>query len=149
MNIKKRITKIDTSIEKLKIAFKRGCKLKEVIEDKKTISSANSIINLANAGVGVTSETAKYLVSFLHDLESYNYDKIPEKKSVARLGWIDEYGFSPYVSELQFDGDAHFKAFFDSVSEKGDFDKWLNMAKKIRSNGITARMILAGSFASV
>jgi uncharacterized protein (DUF927 family) len=144
-----RITNIDTGIEKLKIAFKRGNKWRYVIEDKKTISSANNIINLANAGIGVTSETAKYLVSFLHDLEAYNYNKIPEKNSVSRLGWIDEHGFSPYVNDLQFDGDAHFKAFFESVSEKGDFIKWVKLAKKIRTNGVTARIILAGSFASV
>lgn len=145
-----RLVNIDTGIEKLKLAYKKGRGWRSVIADKKTLASANSIIDLANNGIAVNSESARYLVKYLHDIENLNYDKIPEMKSVSRLGWIDGEGFSPYVDELAFDGDANFRNFFESVSEHGNYIKWLDMAKEIRnSDNINARFILAASFSSV
>lgn len=144
-----RLVNIDTGVEKLKIAYKKGKGWRHTIEDKKTLASNNSIINLADKGVAVNSENSKHLVKFLHDVENLNYDSIPEKNSVSRLGWIDGEGFSPYVKELVFDGDINFKTYFDSVQQKGKYDKWLDMARSIRKDSIYGRIILAASFASV
>lgn len=144
-----RLVNIDTGIEKLKIAYRKGKQWRYVIADKKTLASNNSILALADVGVAVTSENSKYLVKYLHDVENYSYDIIPEKNSVGRLGWIEGEGFSPYVDELVFDGDANFRTYFESVQEHGKFEKWLDMAKQIRKGDISARIILAGSFASV
>lgn len=144
-----RLVNIDTGIEKLKIAYRKGKQWRYVIADKKTLASNNSILALADVGVAVTSENSKYLVKYLHDVENYSYDIIPEKNSVGRLGWIEGEGFSPYVDELVFDGDANFRTYFESVQEHGKFEKWLDMAKRIRKGDISARIILAGSFASV
>ena len=77
--------------------------------DRKQIASQNLIVDLANHGIAVTSENARYLVRFLHDVENLNYDRIPEKKSVSRLGWIGAEGFSPYVEGLIFDGGEQFQ----------------------------------------
>lgn len=144
-----RLTNIDTGIEKLKIAFRKGRQWRYVIADKKTLASNNSILSLADLGIAVTSENSKYLVRYLHDVENLNYELIPEKNSVSRLGWIDGAGFSPYVEELLFDGDLNFKTFFESVSQRGSYEKWIHMAKEVRRGGIPARMVLAASFASV
>ena len=143
-----RLVNIDTGIEKLKIAYKKGRGWRSVIADKKTLASANSIIDLANCGIAVNSENSKYLVKYLHDIENLNYEAIPQMNSVSRLGWIDGEGFAPYVDELVFDGDANFKTFFDSVHECGDYAKWLELARTVRANGIYGRIILAASFAS-
>ena len=144
-----RLVNIDTGVEKLKIAYRKGKQWRYVIADKKTIASNNSIINLAEVGIAVNSENSKLLVKYLHDVENRNYDFIPERNSVGRLGWIDGEGFSPYVDGLVFDGDANYKTFFESVKERGNYDAWLKIAKEARAGSVTARLVLAGSFASV
>lgn len=145
-----RLVNIDTGVEKLVLAFRKGKQWRHTTADKRTLASRQSILELANVGVAVTSESAAYLVRYLHDIEGLNYDQIPEKQSVGRLGWIGEEGFSPYVSELVFDGDANFRSFFESVKARGSLEEWLDLARQVRAaEGITARIVLAASFASV
>ncbi len=145
----RRLINIDTGTEKMEIKFRRkGKPWKKIIVDKTTISSANKIVSLSEYGVSVTSENAKHLVKFLCDIEIENDDKIPEINSVERLGWIEDYGFSPYVDNLVFDGALNFKHFFESVNQKGSLEKWIEVAKEARKNTI-ARIMLASSFASV
>lgn len=143
-----RLINADTGVEKLKIAFKRGPIWKSEIYDKKTLASNNAILELANAGIAVTSESARHLVRYLHDIDNLNYARIPAKSSVSRCGWIDKLGFSPYVDELEFDGVSNFKHMFQSVSQKGDFGKWLDLCKRIRKTKSPARIMLAASFAA-
>lgn len=143
-----RLVNIDSGVEKLKLAYRKGRNWRYVVSDKKQLASSNSIIGLADYGIAVTSENARHLVTYLHDIENLNYDAIPENNSVSRLGWIDGEGFSPYVDNLIFDGDLSFRHFFESVREKGKYEKWLTLVKKIRQGGIPARILLAASFAS-
>ncbi len=144
-----RLVNIDTGIEKLKIAFRKGKSWRYVISDRKTLASNNSIVSLADHGIAVTSENSRLLVRYLHDIENLNYDIIEERNSVSRLGWIEGAGFSPYVEDLEFDGDANFRTFFESVKQHGSFEKWMQTAREVRKGGIAARIVLAGSFASV
>ena len=144
-----RLVNIDTGEEKLKLAYRKNKQWRYYIADKKTLASNNKILELAGYGVAVNSENAKYLVKYLTDIEDLNYDRIEELNSVGRLGWIDGYGFSPYVEDLVFDGDLSYKHFFESVRTHGDFGKWLDLVSTIRRGGVIARMVLAASFASV
>lgn len=145
-----RLINIDSGAEKLKIAYKKGRVWRSIIAEKKILASNNSILQLAEFGVAVNSENSKYMVKYLADIEFMNYDRIEELNSVGRLGWIDGYGFSPYVDSLIFDGNVSFKHFFESVKEHGKYDKWLELAKEIRKgNSIQARIALAASFSSV
>ena len=144
-----RLVNIDTGVEKLKIAFRKGRSWRTIIADKRTLASAQAIINLADMGVAVNSENAKYLVKYLHDIENLNYELIPEYNSVSRLGWIDGAGFSPYVDNLVFDGEATFKTYFEAVVTKGSRDEWMQLAKSVRQGGIASRLVLASAFASV
>ena len=144
-----RLVNIDTGAVKLQIAYRKGKQWRKVIAEKGVLASANKILELANVGVAVTSESAKHLVQYFYDLESLNYERIPEKNSVSRLGWIEDEGFSPYVEELVFDGDANFRTFFESVKKRGSMEKWLGMARGIRQKSVFARVILASAFASV
>ena len=144
-----RLVNIDTGIEKLKLAYRKGRNWRFVVCDKKQLASSNLIVGLADYGIAVNSENARHLVTYLHDVENLNYENIPENNSVSRLGWIDGEGFSPYVENLIFDGDLSFRHFFDSVKEKGKCQKWFDAVLKIRQGGIPARIMLAASFASV
>lgn len=144
-----RLVNADTGIEKLKIAFKKGSRWREEIYEKKTLASATGILELANAGIAVNAENARFLISYLHDLDNLNYDIIPIQNSVSRLGWIKDLGFSPYVEGIEFDGINTFKNMFESTKENGDFDMWLDLCREIRLTDSVGRIMLAASFASV
>lgn len=144
-----RLVDIDTNTEKLKIAYKKGFVWREIIVDKEILASANKIVQLANFGVAVNSENAKYLVKYLTDIEALNYDKIEELNAVGRLGWIEGHGFSPYVDSLVFDGDLSFKSMFEAVSSRGSLEEWLSLCREMRKTESLAKIVLAASFASV
>lgn len=146
-----RLVDADTGMEKLKLAFCKGDKRwREVIVEKKVLASDRAILSLADWGVAVTSASARALVQYISDLENLNYDLIPERRSVSRLGYIEGEGFSPYVPGLLFDGDLKYRHIFGSVKSGGSRDKWMEHVLHLRREGsIEARIVLASSFASV
>lgn len=145
-----RLVNTDTNIVKIKLAYKLNGSWRTQIVDKRILASSTSIVQLADFDIAVTSENAKYLVQYLHDVQYLNYNQIPEKQSVSRLGWITEDLFSPYTQDLIFDGDASYKHMFEAVQQEGSYDKWLEVAKEVRSGDcIVPRIQLAASFASV
>lgn len=144
-----RLVNIDTGGEKLKLAFCKGDRRwREVIAEKKVLASNTSILGLADSGIAVTSENSRALVKYISDLENLNFDLIPEKKSVARLGHIEGEGFSPYVEGLVFDGDLNFRSIFESIQSAGSRQAWLDLARSLRQGNVMARIVLAASFAS-
>lgn len=144
-----RLVNIDTGGEKLKLAFCKGDRRwREVIAEKKVLASNTSILGLADSGIAVTSENSRALVKYISDLENLNFDLIPEKKSVARLGHIEGEGFSPYVEGLVFDGDLNFRSIFESIKSAGSRQAWLDLARYLRQGNVMARIVLAASFAS-
>lgn len=147
--IAERLENIDSGLEKIRIAFRRGERWRSVIVPKKTISSKPLIVGLADFGISVTSETATNLINYLSEIDSLNYDAIPLRKSVSRLGWIAPGEFSPYDDALVFDGAETFKAYYESVKTHGSEKKWLETAAEIRANGNgIPQTVLAASFAS-
>ena len=145
-----RLVNIDSGLEKIKLAFRPGSTWREAIFDRKTVASRSLIVDLANHGIAVDTENSRFLVKYLSDVLGANYGRIPEKKSVSRLGWVGNEGFSPYVDGLVFDGEDSFKAFFESVSTAGSEKAWMDLAKKVRAgDNPVPRILLAASFASV
>ena len=144
-----RLVNIDNGEERLKIAYKKGRVWRSLIAEKSTLASSNSILQLAANGVLVNSENSKALSTYLFEIENLNYEEIPEQKSVSRLGWVGEHGFSPYVDELVFDGENNFKHIFNSVKSNGDRQKWLDAMLKLRAEKSPGRIFLASAFASV
>ena len=144
-----RLINIDSGEERLNIAFKKGRTWRNVIAEKTTIASSHSILNLAANGIMVNSENAKALSTYLLDIENMNYDEIPEQRSVGRLGWVGEHGFSPYVDNLEFDGENNFKHIFNAVKSHGDRQKWIDSMIALREEKTVGRLFLAASFASV
>ena len=146
-----RLVNIDTGDVKLKLAFKRSGadrKWQTTIVGKDVISTARNITSLSSQGISVTSTSASALVDYLNDMENLNYDIIPERKSIGRLGYIEGEGFSPYVPDLVFDGDASFKNLYSCVQPKGAYTEWYQIALECRKMSVTARILLAASFAS-
>lgn len=144
-----RLKNLETGEEQIKLAYKRNGRWNEIIVPKTVVTSASKIVALSGRGISVTSENAKLLVKYLSDVENGNDDYIDVQYSTSKLGWIGGQ-FIPYDSEIVFDGDTRFRQAFDSISEKGSYDVWLEHVKKLRSSGrMEVKFLLAASFASV
>jgi len=143
-----RLVNIDTGEERLKIAYKKGRTWRWIIVEKSILASASGILQLAASGIMVNSENAKALSTYLLEMEQLNYETIPEQKSVGRLGWVGEHGFSPYVSDLAFDGEMNFRHIFNAVRSEGDREAWLSAMRSLRAEKGPGRLFLAASFAS-
>lgn len=149
-----RLINIDTGEEKLKIAFIRirdnmvNTTWRELVVPKTSLFNSSKVVELAAYGVAVSSESAKLFSKAMCDLETFNENIIPEIQSVGRLGYIGEGKFSPYVDNIVFDGDASYGTIYDAISKRGNYTDWLAEAQKCRTETLTARIMLAASFAS-
>ena len=141
-----RYINIDTDTEKVKLAFFKDGRWREITVDCGVIFNKTSVTQLADRGILVTSESAKDLVRYLSDVISLNAQEIPLFKSIGRLGWIDD-GFVPYAKSVKFDGEQDFKSIYDNVTQKGDYFTWLEHVRELRKD-INIRLALAASFAS-
>ena len=68
-----RLINIDTNTEKLQLSYRKGGIWRKTIADKRTLAAASSIIALADVGVAVNSENAKWLPRVLHVAGKINY----------------------------------------------------------------------------
>lgn len=144
-----RLCNVDSGEERLKLAYKKGRFWRSIVVEKSVLASSSGILQLAANGIMVNSENAKPLSTYLLEMEQLNYDLIPEQKSVGRLGWISDHGFSPYVDNLVFDGETNFKHIFSAVKSSGSREAWVNVMRNLRSEKSPGRLFLAASFASV
>ena len=148
-----KLVSIDTGMVKVKLWYRRSYSDRrpwsEIVVPMSRISKATDIVALADCGISVTSgERAQALVDFLRDCIDKNPDAIPEVKAVSRMGWNEE-GFSPYVGGVAFDSADSFRPVYKAIGQVGSFGSWLAEALDARSYSLTARIVLAASFASV
>lgn len=144
-----RLINIHTEKEKVKIAYKPMKKWKEIIVDKRTIIDNAKILNTAEYSVNVTSDSAKYLVKYLSDIETLNSDVIEIRDSISKLGWIKN-KFVPYCDDFEFDNDGNFKEVFESIKSFGSEDIWMQLARETRKiDRIEPKISLVSSLASV
>ena len=139
---------VDTGEEKLKIAYRPRDIWLEQIVSKEVLYNSRQIVQLVKCGIDVSSETAKYLVSYFQEVEALNRNVLPLRKSVTRLGYIGNSGFSPFVDNLNFDGDVNYSRIFNAITAKGDYDEWIKITNKCRQKSVIARIIVAASLAS-
>ncbi len=137
---------ISTGIEKVQLDFSKGDRQRSLICERSTTASATKIINLADKGLEVNSDNAKYLVRYISDVIAKNFKTIPYKEAVSVLGW-NKHGFMPYTKELVFDGERENRHLFKAVSEKGSFERWREITQELRQNE-TLRIMMDASFAS-
>jgi hypothetical protein len=131
------------------LRFLRNGAWQQILVDKSIIASANKIVALSDYGVSVTSENAKHLVQYLNDIETYNVENLNEKRSITRLGWIDDTEFSPFMDGIEFDGDSNFHNLYSSITTHGTRKKWIEIARESRAMNPYNKIVLAASFASV
>lgn len=143
-----RLVNIDTGEEKLCLAYSKGKQWRTIIVDKGVLASTNKVTDLAKSGIAVTSRTAGAFVDYISDLENLNYDRIPERKSIGRLGYIPGEGFSPYVDGLVFDGAADFRTMFRAIRSHGDEQQNKEILTECRKMSLAARIVIAASLAS-
>ena len=139
------INNVDTNIEKVKLAFYKRKKWQYVTIERKIIASSTAIIQLANRGIEVNSENSKSLVSYLAEVIELN--NLETTDGITHLGWVNK-DFIPYTSKFKYDGDVAYKNIFESISEKGDYEKWKTEMRKLRAKSRTLRFAMASSFAS-
>lgn len=145
----RRFIDIETETESIEISFRREY-WKKIVIDKGTLSSASTIIQLANHGISVTSETARELVKYISYIDDLNRDIIPIEKMSSHLGWINDKDFVPYADGIKYDSNGQFGQMYKTLTESGSYEAWLNTVKSVRKSGtVQARITLAASFASV
>jgi hypothetical protein len=146
--ILERLCNVDSQAEKVRIAWKRpNEKWQDIVALRSILASKQSIVQLADTGLQVHSESAKHLVQYLADLEAQNLAVIPKRRSVSRCGWIGTDCFAPYAPDITFDGDPRMRTMFDAVRASGSKDEWLKEAVECRGR-LMPRTLLAASFAA-
>lgn len=135
--------------EKIKIGFYKKDTWNYIIVDKSLISSNQSIIKLSDVGVSVTSETAKFLVKYLAEIENLNRDKIETSISVSRLGWIDNDVLMPYSDKYEFDNEKDMPNIREKFGEKGTLKEWIDFFQERRKYNEISRIIMAASVVSI
>lgn len=140
---------IETDTEKVQLAFRRTkSQWSKCIFPRSTISNKNKIIELADRGIFVTSDTAAALVTYLGACLANNAEIIPIIQSVERLGWVDDV-FVPYAEALTLDNDGQSAELARAVHSKGTLEEWADYIAPLRKQSLYLQIVLAAAFASV
>ena len=146
----KRLVNLETGEVKIELAYRLGDEWRKTIVEKKTISSASTIVGLSALGIAVNSENAKALVRWLHDAEYNNFEMLPVQHTISRLGYVEGgTKFIPYSEGVLFDGQYALAPMFDAVKPCGQYDAWKRCVKAMRARTLAARLAVSASFASV
>ena len=136
----------DDGTEKIRIGFYKYGKWQKILVPRSVIASNTKIIELADKGVDVSSENAKLLVKYFAEITGLNIDSIPRTTSLQHFGWTNN-EFLPYTDEVKLDSENQYKDLIESVSSKGDLQKWVEYTAELRKN-LLLRLIMDASFAS-
>ena len=140
---------IGTDTEKVQLAFHRTkSQWSKCVFTRSTISNKNKIIELADRGILVTSDTSAALVTYLGDCLANNAETIPIIQSVERLGWVDSV-FVPYAEALTLDNDGQGAELARAVHSKGTLQEWADYIAPLRKQSLYLHIVLAAAFASV
>lgn len=139
---------LDDGTEKIKIAFYKNNHWKYITVLKSVISSNQSIIKLADVGIAVTSENAKFLVKYLSEIENLNIDKIKEKRIFTQLGWFEN-ELIPYTDKIEFDNEIEMNNVKERFGTSGKLEEWIEFFKERRKFNTISRIIMASGVASI
>ena len=150
--ISERIYNIDTGVEKARVSFKTDFGTwRHVVLPKEAIYNTKNIVNLANSGLIVTSETARNMVKWLSTLEAKNSRIIPMHQGVSKMGWRNndtEFILPGIQTQYAIDiGDDAAESTISGLGQAGDFQQWASMMTQLRTRN-KARFIMAASFAA-
>lgn len=123
---------------------------KRAIFDAQTIADSKKILALTDYGAYFSGQEAKYLSSYLMHLigDTENRDKIPICKMYQQTGWTDD-SFTKFIyppgdgeNFIVRGGNFDFEKAF---STRGDYNKWVQMFKKVKSKSIVARLVIGAA----
>ena len=142
-----------TGQQRVELHYIDGGKQRSIVCDKEVVYSKSKVVALANNGIPVTSNTASQFVQYMADMEQLNSDVIPRYASTSAMGWTEEYtpsrsGFMPYDDSLVFDGEQENYQLYNSITQEGNYDEWLNHVAPLRNISLPLRLLMAASFAS-
>lgn len=145
-----RLVNVETGEYGLEIAYRHeGQAWQTMAFPREDLSSSSRIVSLAKYDVGVTSDNAKALSTYINSVQEMNYDDLPEKKSIGRLGWVGT-DFVPYCDKYVFEVAGSARQIYDSVRAHGSRKEWLDAVLDIRqSDNVVPRIVMAASLASV
>lgn len=166
ISIKEILADIENDTWRVKLAFAKhdpgnpGKMIpREIIVPRQTIADYHKILDLANYGVGVTSQTAKNLVQFLSLCEVNMENPIPIRRSLSRFGWAEgkdgSREFVPYCQDIYFSGEEALSGLKKAISVVDDgeaWEDWINLYKDIRKNTKThpePQLFVSAALASV
>ena len=140
---------IETDTEKIQLAYRRTkSQWSKCIFPRSTISNKNKVIELADRGISVTSDTAAALVTYLGTCLADNAETIDVITSVGRLGWVDGV-FVPYNEALTLDNDGQGAELAKAVHSKGTLEEWAEYITPLREQSFYLQIVLAAAFSSV
>lgn len=146
--ITQRLRSMETGEEKIEIAFKRDGVWHKAIYPRSTIFTSRGITALADLGCTVTSENAKWVVSFLSALEAENIDIIKKADSTSTFGWQSGRRFLPgFDKDIVLDIDPSQRSMAVAYCQNGSFKSWIDLMAKHRERD-KFRFILSASFAA-
>jgi len=144
-----RLFNADTETESLRISYKHMGRWRDIVIPRSMAVDSRRVIGLADKGISVSSEGAKYLAKYFDDYLFCN-PGIPVQKAVSRFGWRNqEFVFPGLSPEIEIDvDDIGSKHALKGFSTAGDPSEWVNVANTVRNYSPNARFILSASFAT-
>lgn len=140
---------LETGDEKIQIGFlRKGKWVDDIFVPRSLIAVGRNIVKLADRGVMVNDENARYIVKYLCDIEMANETLLKTTKSTATLGKTKA-GWVPYCSDVAYDlsnGDNARR--FALYKEHGSFEKWRDLHREICKHTIP-KIIIAAGYASL
>ena len=150
--ISKILINIETREEKVELLFYKRKKWQSLIVDKNTLCNAQSISNLANKGIPITSNLSKDMVDWFFKLEVENYNDISIERTTNKFGWVDDITFVPFRNnDIHLELEPGISTWIDKINEKkGSIEEWKENIKYFLQEDETGiiRFILAVGFSS-
>ena len=144
--ISQRLRNRETGLERAEISFKRDGAWQSVTIGRSDLFSSRGIIKLADNGVTVNSENAKYIIRYLDALERNNMDTIVKRDSTEQTGWQPGGRFMPFFADdMVFDSQNAYVLSY--LCKNGTRQGWIDTMAQHRDRW-RFRFILASSFAA-
>ncbi len=142
--IRRRFQCLDSQLVKVELEFMG----QTLAVSQSTVLNSRQIITLADYGLSVSSETAKYLVKYFKGLLDCNKDKIQTIQTYSKMGWRDnEFILPDYGNNPVIDSAGNLKHMVDGLKPSGELGEWVQLMQPVRENPI-GRFILSASFAA-
>lgn len=144
-----RAVNIETREERVELSYRLDNRWQSMIVKRSVAFAARNIVDLADKGLTVSSETARHLVRYFDDQFGLNLDALPVTSTVSHFGWLADGRFLPGGAEdvrLDFDDQGGTGAIARGYEAAGSLEDWIEqVARPVRKFPL-ARFQLAAGF---